>query len=1542
MPKRKLRSNSAEKKTKQSKGNPFLQIDAGVEGEHSTPTRKSSDHEDDLLAHTFVFLEPGNHVGDTERKKLFESLAFLLEFLESRFKGDASTDPSNSDASITRTTTILLPWLAKKLTETSARSSQDDPLLWRALAGCLKDFADQSNEHRDNDGYYHLKQNVLSQTMTTKVQLKLVPNAAQVALSGGLAGIYASSCYDMLLRGHFLPSVDVACKTLFFPIVNDISEGKPGEASPVTTTTLQVLKDALKRANPKTAFQVVSVSETLVAFAQLYFYFEDLPEGKEACDKESQKLILEILCESLFHPEHHLDGFRSIVQLRGVPSLDSPAPLNAPAVEEATKGNPKQSTFQCYQENLLTSLQELLAIPGSQSTKKEKKNTTIIVRLLPFLFQAYLEKMAELDDIAKRATTKRRGSAKFDLAQMQFFFFATASVPLWLLASQCKIQEMNSFALESLSACLQLLLQHDAFVPASNEESQVSRFQLLQALTEGAIETSWPKSVASEHATVMVRTLANLDHRLVDERLETMLVFCASQRTLEENTDSPHSRNLLVALISSYQQLRRFSFFVQNLLAAISTMQHRKKKTSLVAMNSLLSQTLVQQAISSAVQDNPSMEIQNIFDALNMWIVKVSANQADDCLDILALTGVIKHVGVGFLANARVDRSTAAKVADSCGLLMKDSVAALCGKHDNDDGGSESESNDFNHRVKLGVTFCAWLINLQMRCAFWLGHEYIHRSETESAIPQPIRHLLITDAEANSASSPNALHIPDDLMLLASFRLRQLDYLVHEQNVGDSEELSLKDEYKEDARRLAKSMAQWARNGVEVSRWQHIAQVITSWVRYVDEEHRRTFLSWLFTTLADASVKEGSFVTIHPGGRKVHAAAYEKERAVALSLIKDASFLEIDELAGLFAPCAFSIVSILIRESATFWPKPVSDRPTSKRFQQLAVVGGVGWELSSSDQLGSYLKWEKPIQMRRNESTEQVIKLLRGAVKIVKILNGAPTAHNSTVSVACVDAAVRIESFCRRLQSSDLHVKALLQDLIAVLRLAITKNLSSASLEALVLMPSKSETRTLLEDLKKTSKHTLECIGDAEDEQGRRFIFATASFVLAFAGCIIRGNVSDKSVHNTMLEYLVAESSHTKKSSDMEEIIFCVHGKALLEALCWPGNLTCEYDTVSEMMFTLLCNIDSLAKSTSSSLLRFHRCLLSGALFRFIANACSEGTPTRIAERIEHLANTSLSLILVDNGNGNDLDAVFYMVSCFAMTKPQSHQRLSIIEQLLDRSCEGAWLEASICSLVRDMKGDTLHSALSGISEKVQAGSIPSLRLFRVILHTVENEEQVQTMSGFSEVMLEKALEALNVRDGNSKADKAIATASSLIVNLTQDRRVLAVRERDIALILAQSCKAMNFANQNNDISSSCFSLVANICQRFPKQLYTTAPSLIAMLQSFLRHVLYDQLDDVAIRDRSQKFTRLIELLLPHKEVYKKHVLCLLIEFVHCLERDLSLFRKECLLPSVFYLLDMLSKYEMQQLNILMDTTAKTLFRSIHQSYEKLHAYKGQ
>mmetsp|Transcript_355 Transcript_355/g.416 ORF Transcript_355/g.416 Transcript_355/m.416 type:complete len:144 (-) Transcript_355:30-461(-) len=98
--------------------------------------------------------------------------------------------------------------------------------------------------------------------------------------------------------------------------------------------------------------------------------------------------------------------------------------------------------------------------------------------------------------------------------------------------------------------------------------------------------------------------------------------------------------------------------------------------------------------------------------------------------------------------------------------------------------------------------------------------------------------------------------------------------------------------------------------------------------------------------------------------------------------------------------------------------------------------------------------------------------------------------------------------------------------------------------------------------------------------------------------------------------------------------------------------------------------------------------------------------------------------------------------------------------------------------------------------------------------------------------------------------------------------------------------------------------------------------------------------------------TKVFESLPQHKDVFKKHVLGLILDYTAALEgygngngnrrnrMDTSL--KNALLPAVFALLNTISEFELQQLNTLLSTsTSKVLFRGIYQKYQTT-LYKGQ
>ena len=86
---------------------------------------------------------------------------------------------------------------------------------------------------------------------------------------------------------------------------------------------------------------------------------------------------------------------------------------------------------------------------------------------------------------------------------------------------------------------------------------------------------------------------------------------------------------------------------------------------------------------------------------------------------------------------------------------------------------------------------------------------------------------------------------------------------------------------------------------------------------------------------------------------------------------------------------------------------------------------------------------------------------------------------------------------------------------------------------------------------------------------------------------------------------------------------------------------------------------------------------------------------------------------------------------------------------------------------------------------------------------------------------------------------------------------------------------------------------------------------------------------------------RICELLIQHKEVFKKHTVGLILRFIRTLKSGMTQATKSTLMSSIHYLLDMCSDYEMRQINAMIDAPSKALFAPVFQSYKKYYQYHG-
>jgi hypothetical protein len=357
-------------------------------------------------------------------------------------------------------------------------------------------------------------------------------------------------------------------------------------------------------------------------------------------------------------------------------------------------------------------------------------------------------------------------------------------------------------------------------------------------------------------------------------------------------------------------------------------------------------------------------------------------------------------------------------------------------------------------------------------------------------------------------------------------------------------------------------------------------------------------------------------------------------------------------------------------------------------------------------------------------------------------------------------------------------------------------------------------------------------------------------------------------------------------------------------------------------------------------------------LLRLATGQASSGWLTEQKRRSIEVGIIEKCEVFQKDGPEWELRSTSYLVACVALAKPSYKTRRELATEIMKPGVKSnVILENAFCTLIKEMDLPDLSEFIEKLASSNHEAAV-QLRLFRLIILNLTSPYQVQAISKFSRRFLSKSVQFL-ARGEVSEAlsGDGIACATGLIIEMASSKDIITIRERDIAMILVHVNSGMNrgksfsdsgFLPIESEVYNSCFSLLSFLLQRFSKQLHYCVPSMIRTMSAMLQHSLYGQLPELEVIDRGQKFTRLCELLIPHGDVYKKHVLCLLVEYVQALRGNIDLVRKNSLSPAIYCLLDILQQYETTQLNSMLDEMGRALLRSVHESYKKLHVYKGQ
>jgi hypothetical protein len=1533
MPKRKSSVDKTPKKSKRK--NPFLEIN-----ETNLP-----EENDDIFQHVLAFMELVKQADKHSqlREHVKELLAFLEQEKQQLVSEDQHHPPVQRLISSTDVATLLLPWAIKSLLHSLALEKE---LEWETLQVCLDLLL--LSDSMD-----------IGKILTQSTLNKLVPLAGQIAvrkIHSNLSSITAN-CYCLLVDRLYRPTFDLLCNSLL-PLLAMTTNTMDVQVQAIVPSTLRLLRTMQAKANPKNSFQILVKPQVLLALSDVY--------NDDGILQDAKELIQEILFDGLFSQEHHLDGFKSLkLEIPVFENNPDAAPAGADdamPVDEVAIPEKSDPKFRIYQSRLF----ENLALALTDETSPER--VAAATKTVPLLLQGFLEQTLSMERRRDKGGKKRQ--SKDNLGHFQFRFFASLTEPLVrkLLPSIETNEFVRATALASIHQCLALVLKYDVYLP-SNEDADNKYFEFLEGIGTVTLKQETEAHAELAESLLVLEALASLNHLLLHERLTKVLIFTVKCQPVNESDLIPQAVVLFSTVVSTYQKLRQLDYLYRSILDGVKLLQQEKYVDGLHTLKSFVANHQIASELARAVESSPNAQILQVFRDVNAWIeefCKAGEEQPKASEEAgLAISVVVRFLAT-LIRNVRVDKTTSSDIDSLCRGIMDGSVRVLIGE-------SDIRTSKVFHLMKEGLTLCGWTIELQTRCAFWMGNEKDNLAPVEDDMPAQIVDILSQATKAVGIKYPKGKgmdQIMDELLFLSCHRIQQLHSIIHEQqrielaSASASTEVMSK-EYVAEARRLtafaldvaSRDSELESRSKRESSRWKVLAETIVAWTPYSEPKHVESFLSWMFSALSMLPVDNISA---------------QSDAEVAISLLRDANFFEIQQLSSEMGHAALS-------SAAEFMDRAISLLVDSKEVTSNGLLLSCPlrskvWETASISQISTFTETKLAFNIPKVDlaTGEQIDALLNRALRVLMVLNGISIFpwRNASAAFKGFDASLRMDLLCRSLVNADSSFRATSFRLICATRVTVARILPYLYEGATEHLKSGTSLQKLLKGLFESTTKLFEG-SDGIDESGLRQLVTSSKTLI---GSVAEYCVARQALSTDLFNVINAVFRSQGDRSESEMFALCLFGRCILLKLIRVYDQQLEHEASDESAQDHAETVKAIVDQIQSSLwesalsiafeqekrdpqLKAHCILLVADLVRYSTRveASSSWLTSKITMSIEESAAKAVLLVVKGEAQNSEAQSISYLVACVSLLNPSSGFKQKVVGHLLAaHQSTNNLLEAGFCSLIKGMNNLELRGVLNKIvSRKIKHGkSTPELRLFRLIVRNLNSEDQVELISSAARYFFIQSLQFLTSAGIDITSWKTgVSASTSLIIDMAGNKNVISLRDRDIALVLAHTNSVLrtggavdssDFLPVPAEVYGSCFSLLSLFLQRFSKQLYVCVPSIISTLNSMLRHALHGSLGELDIMDRGQKFTRLCELLVPHRDVYKKHVLGILIEFINALRGDMDLVRKNSLTPAVYCLLDMLQQYETKQLNSMMDTTGKALFRTVHQNYQKLHVYKGQ
>lgn len=1497
------RKKSSEAKSRKRK-NPFLDLQSAA-----FPAASENEH-NEVLSQVLLFSEASNQKQQKEdSKELTETVSLLIEYLDKR---EAPSGQSRrAMLSPTDIATMLLQWAVKKLVYASNYSksasllSHDSLFLyWKTLRTCLSVLASTSNDASAN----------ISNCLSQSTLHKLVPFSAQAAINEHKES--AAMCFVLLVDHFYRPTIDLACQSLV-PLVDKLvveaSSIENCRHDEIPLSTVRLLKRLQKTSNPKKVFQLLSEPKVLSALSR--WKLLDDTDSSWKGNRNLDTTIRELFNEGLFSPLYHFEGFRGLTL--AVPSITDSSKRDTENTIAKT-----QKSHHCYQETLLDIVTQLIGEAG------DIESLVSVALLVPDLLNGMIEMFSSWERNSA-AKLKKKGSR--DLTPLQFRLWSNLVYPMVLKLHKGPISASHStlILLRSLRETLALVLKHNLYLPSHRDEGNFC-FTFLETLATtfinslnamNELEASDEIARVESECHQGLELLLRLNHLVAHERLRFLLASCGRTHSSLNQQEcafvGTSQRDLVLVIIQTYHRLRQLDHLFQSLLEAASLAQGPGGE----ALKLLISENRVRQEISTAVTNCPPNQVKDLFDILNLWIQNRAKLPADSSgsLPFAASMFVI------LIQSVRVDKHTSVDISALCDESIEKAVLPLI----------RSPSNRTLKRE--GLTLTGWLLDLKNRCAFWLDHlEDINKETTDEIVSTILNESGLSNILTEGEAMPEYANEIQSLLL---HRIRKLHTEIYKEQCREiisQKENILESSLVKEARQLVQVVIGISEGNKATATpvsalssdsraWKPIAEAVSYWAPYSEPNQVKSFLSWLFTTM---SLSEQTLPNI--------------ERLVAEALLCDMSFFEIPEIAAQFHHIGIQCVLNLLKSSVT--------KNSSKASKSIEGVSFQGLDLTSNpcqhtlDDLCSVMSGITPVHTKKSLKGLVIrTNQLEQAMRIFQVLNGVPLSPNTNLNwclVIQLDAL--LSAFSLACSASDVNS--------AIIPLLCTsRTYMGAVMAGRLDVVDNQAFPSFVRGFVKLTTEVTHVVSSAGERI--RLFKASESVVESIAtSCVSVFHQNPKPL-KSLIEYFDSFIQSERDREDIDQSVVINLSRALVKRLvvcCQRGPILKDFETLHVIVSPFVAVIrDACARKVKptphTEYVRAELLLLAGDIERLSALM------------IDSVPSVTLPVSVVEDALESSSDVVrkaaIYNLGC---TVASGHIAPSSYEIVVDKclSDPNQILLSTFCSLARTMDADETERLLKRLLFEARAQTDRKLHVINLFHLVVENAKQATSrlaISRFARAFFAISVDLLHpFRRGTDFCSWASECnlAISLLIALTENKDIISIRERDLAFLLVQVSSLLGSVQEAADVDerifASCFTLISSLLQRFPKQLYACAPTVISIIHVLLRHALYVEVSRKESTKRAQMVTRLCELLVPHRDVYKKHVLALILEYVGAMKSGTHPSRSKALVPAIYCLLDMLSQFETEQLNTMMDNTSKALFRSVYQSHHKTHMYKGQ